>query len=191
MSSRDTVLRAVQQNRPETVPLPEMNLFSDPRQDLLQQFCDVIREIGGITIEVEAVDTADIIHNLYKNQRRIISATNLFSGSIPTSDIKDPHDLSDLDVYVCEGAFGVAENGAVWLDEKQMIHRVAPFITQHLAVILPRTEIVGNMHEAYERLQMDHLGFGLFVAGPSKTADIEQSLVIGAHGPRSHTVFLL
>jgi L-lactate dehydrogenase complex protein LldG len=34
-------------------------------------------------------------------------------------------------------------------------------------------------------------GFATFIAGPSKTADIEQSLVLGAHGPRSLIVFLI
>jgi L-lactate dehydrogenase complex protein LldG len=44
------------------------------------------------------------------------------------------------------------------------------------------------MHAAYEELGKVKSSFGLFLSGPSKTADIEQSLVIGAHGARSLTV---
>ena len=40
--------------------------------------------------------------------------------------------------------------------------------------------IVHNMHEAYGSCSFDSAGFGVFISGPSKTADIEQSLVIGA-----------
>ena len=47
------------------------------------------------------------------------------------------------------------------------------------------------MHEAYERLSSFDEGYGVFISGPSKTADIEQSLVIGAQGPLSTTVFLV
>jgi len=47
------------------------------------------------------------------------------------------------------------------------------------------------MHHAYDRIGDADYGFGLFLAGPSKTADIEQSLVLGAHGSRSMTVFLV
>jgi L-lactate dehydrogenase complex protein LldG len=65
--------------------------------------------------------------------------------------------------------------------------------------VVPAGEIVDHMHAAYDRLGVAGLGgsafaqpmFGAFISGPSKTADIEQSLVIGAHGPRSLTVFLL
>jgi L-lactate dehydrogenase complex protein LldG len=57
--------------------------------------------------------------------------------------------------------------------------------------VIPAAEILDNMHQAYERLAFDKPGFGAFISGPSKTADIEQSLVIGAHGPRSLTVFCI
>jgi L-lactate dehydrogenase complex protein LldG len=69
--------------------------------------------------------------------------------------------------------------------------RVLPFICQHLAVVVDAKNIVPTMHEAYQRIGDSLYGFGTFIAGPSKTADIEQSLVLGAHGPRSMTVFLL
>ena len=100
------------------------------------------------------------------------------------------HTLAGLDVLVCPGELGVAENGAVWLGESGMGPRAAPFLTQHLVLVLDRSVIVPDMHAAYDTLDVAREGYGVFVAGPSKTADIEQALVIGAHGPRSLTVLL-
>ena len=89
-----------------------------------------------------------------------------------------------------EGTFGVAENGAIWVTEKQMGHRVLPFIAEHLVILLDRQSIVVDMHGAYDRINLSQVSYGTFISGPSKTADIEQVLVMGAQGARSHTVIL-
>jgi L-lactate dehydrogenase complex protein LldG len=96
--------------------------------------------------------------------------------------------LAEVEFLEIDGEFGVAENGAIWLLEEALPHRVAPFICQHLVINVKK--IVPHMHAAYKELGKVNSGFGLFLSGPSKTADIEQSLVIGAHGARSLTVVI-
>jgi L-lactate dehydrogenase complex protein LldG len=103
----------------------------------------------------------------------------------------DPHNLADVDVAVVKGVLGVAENAATWVAEADVVHRVLPFIAQNLVIILHEADIVPTLHEAYARLNIRESNYGVFIAGPSKTADIEQSLVIGAHGARSLTVVVV
>ena len=112
----------------------------------------------------------------------------LFPGRRRFDKTMDGLSLADVEVLEIDGQFGVAENGAIWLTEEAMPHRVAPFICQHLVINV--TKILPNMHAAYAELKKPNSSFGLFLAGPSKTADIEQSLVIGAHGARSLTVVI-
>ncbi len=105
----------------------------------------------------------------------------------------DPHSLEDVGLAILlEGQFGVAENGiSVWVTETEMGQRVTPFIAETLALVVKKTELLPKMHDAYVRIGNEHYGFGAFIAGPSKTADIEQSLVLGAHGPKSMVAFLM
>ena len=101
-------------------------------------------------------------------------------------------EVNDLNVKVyIQGTLGVAENGAIWLYEHHIINRLLPFICQHLVLILHKKDLVSTLHEAYQHIHIARDGYGVFLAGPSKTADIEQSLVIGAHGARSLVVYLV
>jgi L-lactate dehydrogenase complex protein LldG len=112
-------------------------------------------------------------------------------GNVRLEDLPDPHALEGIGLAVLRGAFAVAENGAVWLPTAGLRHRGVFVVAEHLALVVAAQDVVHDMHQAYARISFPGAGFGTFVAGPSKTADIEQALVIGAHGPRSSTLFLV
>lgn len=135
---------------------------------------------------------ASIIRRTYPEARRI--ASNLpeaaSCATFNPDELEDPRDLAGTDVAIVRGAFGVVENGAVWIP-RAFRHKAMLFIPEALVILLDRKQIVCNMHEAYAREDFDTYDFGSFIAGPSKTADIEQALVIGAHGARDVTVILL
>ncbi len=137
--------------------------------------------IEGVRSELEVLLTA-----AYPALGRRVSVM----GGTSTSD-EDPHSFADTDVFVCEGALGVAENGAVWLPLSRLQHRSALFLATNVVLILARGNIVGDFHAAYAVVDVAAEGFGVFVSGPSKTADIEQALVIGAHGAKSVTIVLV
>src|SRR6185369_10436486 len=105
--------------------------------------------------------------------------------------VRDPRQLDGVGLAVLVAELGVAENGAVWVRDTGEAPRAIFSLPEHLAVVLSAASIVEQMHHAYERLHFAGPGFGCFLSGPSKTADIEQALVIGAHGARSMTILLI
>ena len=112
-------------------------------------------------------------------------------ASTTISPPSEPHALASLDVLVCESALGVAENGAVWIATSDAILRAALFLAERVVIVVGEEKLVDDLHQAYELIDVRAETFGVFVAGPSKTADIEQSLVIGAHGPKELTLVLV
>ncbi len=194
--SRQRIFDAIRRNRPPPVEhpgsIPASPLrFSDP----LASFIEAVKSVGG---QAESLASRTQIPALLKQrfpEAKIVSS--LARGGPPsTLDLEnnaDPHDLAGVDLAVLDGVFGVAENGCVWVPEENMRWRALPFITQHLVLIVPAAATVPTLHEAYERLAaaLSALSYGVLISGPSKTADIEQCLVIGAHGPRSLLVALV
>jgi L-lactate dehydrogenase complex protein LldG len=158
-----------------------------------ESFKTVLASIGGSVVELADYNQIAIfIKDNYRGGSRIISCIEQLTGierlSAPAGS---PHEYHDVHLAILQGEFAVAENGAVWLTDASLPHRVLPFIAEHLLVIIPASAIVHTMHDAYDRIGNSPYEFGIFIAGPSKTADIEQSLVLGAHGPKSMTVVLM
>jgi len=175
----------------QPIGFDEVTTFDDP----VQQFVQSLEFVGG---KAHFVDQAADVGAVLQQIPVFAEATRISSlfpegvqGNIDATLIDDPHALATLDWTIAKGEFAVAENGAIWVDGTTLPHRVMLFIAQYLALVVSRSQIVSNLHEAYERIGDPAPGLGIFVSGPSKTADIEQSLVLGAHGCRKLQVFLL
>jgi L-lactate dehydrogenase complex protein LldG len=194
-NSKQAILDVLRGTAVEAVPLPDLDgpwtEFADPRR----QFLTVLSAVGG---------NGMVVHNLeqlnaelakipaYRDAKKVCSVVaGVHKANVDAAAYGDPHQFEDVDFFVAPGEFAVAENAAVWVHDRALRHRVLYFLSQHVALVVPAGEMVSNMHQAYERLSFEQPYFGMFLCGPSKTADIEQSLVIGAHGARSLTVFLL
>lgn len=193
MDSRANILQAIARNQPPSTPLPDIADIAVVDYNSVEKFKGTLEGIGGQVIEIESVqEITSYVQTYFSEGQRIISTLPELSSVAETNWLHDdPHSLENVELCILEAQFGVAENGALWLTEVQMGQRVAPFITQNLAVVVRKSDLVPTMHHAYDRIAQAEYPFGLFLAGPSKTADIEQSLVLGAHGSRSMTVFLM
>lgn len=193
MSTRDQLLARVRQNKPEPLPLPDVPTFVNEADDLFTRFREALTFVGGQLLEPEpGKSLGEQLRRAFPDAQRVASAIPLPELDLITVDIEtNKIILEQMDLAVLKGEFFVAENAAVWLPEPNMLNRSLPFITQHLVLVVDRDTLVPNMHIAYQHIDRESLTYGVFICGPSKTADIEQSLVVGAHGARSLTIILV
>ncbi len=198
-SSKQAILSAIRRHALSESPLPTLDQEWIEYPDPVAQFVTVLESVGGravLTPDAGAINTELATMSAWTSARKVVSlvaevGTHGPGELISLDQLDNPHATEDVDFAILPGEFAVAENGAVWISDSGVKHRSIYFIAQHLALVVPRIDVVNNMHAAYRRLGFESPRFGAFISGPSKTADIEQSLVIGAHGPRSMTVFLL
>lgn len=186
------ILQQVKKNQPSNQPLPVVDIAAEER-DLIALFKNKLEALHVSVFEVDSVEAIkNIISNNAKAVDRIVTTIDYLKDTATyINDANaDAHLLENVELAIIPAHFGIAENGAVWVTNELIKYRVLPFIAQQLAVVVSRKNIVANMHQAYERIANTKYTFAVFIAGPSKTADIEQSLVLGAHGPKGMMLFL-
>ena len=190
---KEDFLNKLRKNTHVQYDKPETEVKGIQYEDTLQQFVEATKTAGGQVIVAEEGESWDEL------VRKAYPVAKTFSSNLPEITIaqKNPDtvaeasDLNGTDVGIVRGEVGVAENACIWIPQT-MKEKAVLFISEYLVIFLNKKDVVNNMHEAYARIGMDpKYNFGTFISGPSKTADIEQALVMGAQAARGVTVVLI
>ena len=193
MSKKEDILGRIRTGIRERYDKPSLDdlqamVYTDP----LAAFKASSGAAGSKVVELEpGADIDATIRELFPAAKVI--ASNLPEVHIATLNpdtVGSVQDLDGTDVGIIRGSFGVAENGCVWIPQA-MKEKAVCFISENLVILLSKEAIVNNMHEAYRRIDLGEFGYGTFISGPSKTADIAQTLVMGAQAARSVTILLI
>ena len=191
MSTKDEILSRIREHTGRRYEMPDLTLDAITYEDRLSTFADNLKAAGGEAVVLQpGEDVNAVIRRAFPKVRRVASnLAEITCATFNPDDLDDPRELNGTDLSVVRASFGVAENGAVWLPLNVRFKAVY-FISEALVILLDRRELVNNMNEAYRRTAATEYSYGTFMAGPSKTADIEQALVFGAHGPMRVMVIL-
>ena len=191
MSSREEIVANIRKNTQKRFDYPEWQIKTTVYPDVVTEFCEMTRAVGGEAMLLgKEEDVNAVIRRTYPEATRIASDLDeVTCATFNPDELDRAQDLDGTDIAVVAGELGVAENAAVWIPQT-VKYKALYFIAEKLVIILDRNRIVSNMHEAYEIVKNEKYEFGTFISGPSKTADIEQALVMGAHGARDVLVIL-
>ncbi|MDR1526661.1 MAG: lactate utilization protein [Dysgonamonadaceae bacterium] len=187
--SKEEILASIRKRKGATVEVQntvQIQASGWGGTELRKQFIENLKAAGAEVVCLKKEEVDPYIASTWENVLDF-SQPEVMTEYTATCPLEK---LNKIEQAVFRGNFGVAENGAIWLEDKDLPHRIAPFIAQHLIFKLDTNEIVATMQDAYRRMDLKDTGFGVFISGPSKTADIEQSLVYGAHGAKELTVCL-
>ena len=183
---KEDFLNKLRKNTHVQYDMPDMKIDGIQYVDILQQFIEMTKAVGGHVIEASKDDDPnDLVRMAYPDAE--VFATNLpeielsklvnnAAGKCNPDKVKlrnpdtmaEANGLNGTDVGVVRGQIGVAENGCVWIPQT-MKEKAMLFISEYLVIFLDRDGIVDNMHEAYDVIEMDpRYNFGTFISGPSK-----------------------
>ena len=166
----------------------DKTIYKNKEKQFLKFFLKL--EEKGFVVKNEKQVKINIEKQMIYKQAKIIYSNFKPIKNLGFSEDNLKESVKKLDLVIVKGGVCVAENGAVWVTNEGVVDRLTYFMGEHLILLTSLKNLVNNMHEAYKKISFKNISYGLFISGPSKTADIEQSLVIGAHGPRSLTVYL-
>ncbi|MDD4971736.1 MAG: LUD domain-containing protein [Paludibacter sp.] len=191
MTSKETILNNIKSNIGTQYDMPDFKMNAIQYPDKIARFSEVLKSVGGVAYILKpSEDVNEVIKTIYPDAKVIASnIPGINCANLNPDKLDDAHKLTGIDLAVVNGELGVAENACVWIPQN-VVHKAIYFIAEEMVLLLDKDNLVNNMHEAYQQITFNESGFGIFISGPSKTADIEQALVIGAHGVKGLTVIL-
>jgi L-lactate dehydrogenase complex protein LldG len=179
----------------------DSEIFVTSPEDLDIQFAENFSALNGKFVfcetESEFIEYLDFFtkENNWKNIFCLDSHLKkiLTKGNINYFDKEESFSDADIGITTCECL--IARTGSVMVSSKQMSGRRLPIYSNNHVVVAYTSQLVNNIKDSLkfikEKYGKDLPSMITTISGPSKTADIEKTLVQGAHGPKEIIVFLI
>jgi L-lactate dehydrogenase complex protein LldG len=182
MTDRGSFLKRFESTAISDQLLPSLE-FSNIDAPLKALFSELLEKVGGeLGDSNKKQDLQVFVDQKIEEGCQVLSLVDDIKDNRNLSTNTSPHQLSDIDYTIAPSSIAVAENGSFGIDGERLITRNSVFICQHLIAVKSVNNIVGTLNEAIRKIDKIAGNWGCFISGPSKTADIEQALVIDAHG---------
>ncbi|MFB6318048.1 lactate utilization protein C [Saccharicrinis sp. FJH54] len=200
MTSRDAILSRIRRiatgddlfdiiepewKKDELVPVDE---------DLTSEFQKQIEKVSGICYKIDSPDQLAEKIEFHVKEEDIdgVACSSEIISSITGIQYKASADNEDAFVVPCEAL--IASTGSVLVSAVSGGNRRNHVFPPVLFVIASNSQLVPYLKQGIEVLKSKYNKLPSMVSlitGPSRTADIEKTLVLGAHGPKKLIVFLL
>lgn len=204
-SSKENILKKIRQalSNPVPVPFPKSegnnSVFLPPTDDLEIQFAEEFtRLLGKFAFCINEADLSKQLQeliiekkweNIYCNEENlfhVISHSALYRVDKPT--------LSDCDASITTCEYLIARTGTIVMSTAQTGRSISVYAPVHICIAYTN-QLVYDIKEALQLLKEKYAGnipsSITFATGPSRTADIEKTLVVGVHGPKEVYLFLV
>ncbi len=189
MSFRDVILQNVRDNQPAPVELPVVPKFhSGYAGDLKDRFVAALKEIAGEVVTEPPADFGNFLRKRFPDAKTICSTVAEYAGNIKPEDFAHWSDASSIDVTIVRSPLGVAETGSVLLSEEEFRVNTIGFLARDIVILLDPSDIVENIHDAYDHPHFHNKAYSLLMSGPSGSADIDGITVHPAQGVMTLTV---
>lgn len=178
----------------------ETEMYSGTEEPYEFQFAQNFSSINGKFVFCE--DEKDFVSNLSmlisdNNWKEIFcfdpKINQLISGAVNINN--KTVDIASVDVGITGCECLIARTGSVMISSKQPSGRRLPFFSNIHIVVAYTSQIVYNIKDGLKLIRKKYEGnipsMITNISGPSRTADIEKTLVQGAHGPKDIFVFLI
>ena len=198
-SSKENILNKIRQALVQPVPLPfpdnvpHVNMFSQPTEALDIIFAEAFIKLQGkfIFCDEEQDMEAKLQHLINNRVWMKIYCENtkwnpMFSNTI---------NLETCDAAITNCELLVARTGTIVLSAAQQQGRTVSIYAPIHICIAYTNQLVYDIKDAIEAIRINYAenlpSLISFASGPSRTADIEKTLVTGVHGPKEVYLFLV
>lgn len=204
--AKENILKKIRQalSNPVPVPFPQSegnsSVFQPPVDDMAVQFAQEFTKLQGKF--VFCADEKDMAQQLLQlsaanNWNRIVCREEKLKKVLQKNEfpVSFYDQLSDCDVSFTTCELLVSRTGTMVLSSANESGRTASVYAPIHVCIAYSNQLVYDLKDALQLLREKYNGqlpsFISFATGPSRTADIEKTLVVGVHGPKEVFVFLV